>query len=309
MNLGYACINLTLGNKITTNRSMIKATFIQRGIPYAAELCLANVLDLEKIMHWNAENNIHLFRMSPVLFPWASEYSIDNLPNIESISEVLIRIGNFAKENSIRITVHPAPYNVLCSPHEKVIVDTITDLEIQGKIFDLMGLERSPFNKINIHCNGVYGNKKEAMQRFCDNFHGLSLSVRKRLSCENDDKKSMYTIQDLMYIHEQIGIPLVFDYHHHMLHNDGITQKETLELAMSTWDVNIKPVVHYSSSKQKETGNPKDKPQSHSDYVLEEINTYSYDLDVMLECKSKDLALLKYRESLENKDVIQNIST
>ena len=24
----------------------------------------------------------------------------------------------------------------------------------------MIGLERSPYNKINIHCNGVYGDKK-----------------------------------------------------------------------------------------------------------------------------------------------------
>jgi hypothetical protein len=38
-NLGYACINMTLGKqKITTNRSMIKKTFKERGINYASEL-------------------------------------------------------------------------------------------------------------------------------------------------------------------------------------------------------------------------------------------------------------------------------
>ena len=41
MNLGYACINMTLGKqkpKITTNRSMIKRTFTEKGIPYSTEL-------------------------------------------------------------------------------------------------------------------------------------------------------------------------------------------------------------------------------------------------------------------------------
>ena len=38
MNLGYACINMTLGSqkpKVTTNRSMIKKTFNERCINYA----------------------------------------------------------------------------------------------------------------------------------------------------------------------------------------------------------------------------------------------------------------------------------
>ena len=43
-NLGYCCINMTLQkdkkNKITTNRSMIKRTFADRGITYASELAV-----------------------------------------------------------------------------------------------------------------------------------------------------------------------------------------------------------------------------------------------------------------------------
>ena len=41
MNLGYACINMTLGKqkpKVTTNRSMIKRTFLEKGVEYAGEL-------------------------------------------------------------------------------------------------------------------------------------------------------------------------------------------------------------------------------------------------------------------------------
>ena len=43
-----------------------------------------------------------------------------------------------------------------------VVQNTLTDLRIHGEIFDMMGLERTPYNKINIHCNGVYGDKQSA---------------------------------------------------------------------------------------------------------------------------------------------------
>ena len=55
------------------------------------------------------------------------------------------------------------------------------------------------------------------MDRFCKNFENLSPSVQGRLTVENDDKESMYSVKDLMYIHERIGIPIVFDYHHHLV--------------------------------------------------------------------------------------------
>ena len=69
-NLGYACINMTLGKqKITTNRSMIKKTFKERGINYASELGIQNVRDLVEIIKWNHQHNINFFRMSSGLFP------------------------------------------------------------------------------------------------------------------------------------------------------------------------------------------------------------------------------------------------
>ena len=301
MILGYACINMTLAEqKISTNRSMIKKTFSEKGILYASELAYQNVLDFEKIIEWNVKNNILLYRMSSDIFPWASEYNLKDLPNIKDIITVLKCIGDYAKASGLRIGCHPGPFNVLCSPNDKVVENTIKDLTIHGEIFDLMGLYNSPYNKINIHCNGAYGDKIASMDRFCHNFKRLPWSVQSRLTIENDDKASMYSVKDLMYIHEKIGIPIVFDYHHHQFNTGGLTEEEALRLAVSTWDNSIVPVVHYSSSKQKESGNPKDKQTAHADYILEEINTYGLDIEIMLECKAKELALLKYRKEILN---------
>ena len=60
MNLGYACINMTLSEqkpKITTNRSMVKKTFQQKGLEYAGELGLQNARDLFHILkRWNSSS-------------------------------------------------------------------------------------------------------------------------------------------------------------------------------------------------------------------------------------------------------------
>jgi UV DNA damage endonuclease len=158
----------------------------------------------------------------------------------------------------------------------------------------MMGLSHTPYNKINIHCNGVYGDKTASLDRWCQNFQLLSHSVRSRLTIENDDKPNMYSVKDLMKIHECCDIPIVFDYHHHQFCTGDLTEQQALELAISTWPEGITPAVHYSSSRLKETGNPKEKPQAHADYILEKINTYGHDLDIMLECKAKELALKRY---------------
>ena len=297
MNLGYACINMTLGGqkpKITTNRSMIKKTFIDRGIDYAGELSLLNSRDLCEIVKWNVEKGINFFRISSDIFPWASEYNIEDLPQYQRIKTVLSSCGNYARENGVRLTSHPGPFNVLVSPREHVVQNTITDLTNHGKVFDLLGLDRTPYNKINIHCNGVYGDKQSAMERFCKNFELLPKSVQTRLTVENDDKATMYSVKDLMYIHERIGIPIVFDYHHHKFCTGDMTEQEALELAISTWPKGIAPVVHYSESKALHESNDKLKPQAHSDYINNLPNTYGNKVDIMVESKAKELSILPH---------------
>ena len=300
MNLGYACINMTLGKqkpKVTTNRSMIKRTFLEKGIGYAGELSLQNARDLFTILQWNNRNNIKCFRLSSDIFPWASEYGIENSPYYKRIETILQACGHYVDKNDMRITAHPGPFNVLVSPNEKVVQNTITDLELHGKVFDMIGLSKTPYNKLNIHCNGVYGDKQSAMDRFCKNFERLSESVQGRLTVENDDKASMYSVKDLMYIHERIGIPIVFDYHHHKFNTGGLSEQEALELAISTWPKGIKPIVHYSESKALDEENDKLKPQAHSDYINELPNLYGNDVDVMVEAKAKELSILPFIKS------------
>ena len=300
MNLGYACINMTLGSqkpKITTNRGMIKRTFTERGIGYASELGLLNAKDLFTILQWNNEHNIKCFRTSSDIFPWGSEYGLQNAPDYKEIKSILQLCGKYADEHGIRITSHPGPFNVLVSPREHVVENTIKDLELHGEVFDMMGLSRTPYNKLNIHCNGVYGDKISAMDRFCKNFERLSESVQTRLTIENDDKASMYSVKDLMYIHERIGIPIVFDYHHHTFNTGGLSEQEALELAMSTWPKDITPMVHYSESKRLHEGNDKLKEQAHSDYINDLPNVYGNKVDVMVEAKAKELSILPYINS------------
>ena len=306
MNLGYACINMNLSNpkqfgsdkeKITTNRSMIKRTFQEKGVEYVSELALQNVIDLNHIIKWNEQHNIKFFRMSSEIFPWASEYKWEDLPDIKMIKVWLENAGLMAEEYGQRLTSHPGPFNVLVSPNPKVVDNTITDLSIHGDIMDFMGLSRTPYNKINIHCNGVYGDKESAMGRFCKNFERLPENVQTRLVVENDDKASMYSVKDLYEgIHKKIGIPITFDYHHYKFNTGGQTEQEALELAMSTWPNGIVPAVHYSESRAEHLLDESINPQAHSAIINDLPNTYGKEVDVMVEAKSKELSILPFIE-------------
>ena len=303
INLGYACINTKLSGlpkskRITTNRTMIKRTFQQKGIKYASELALANVRDLKKIIQWNEDHNIKFYRLSSEMFPWASEYNIEDLPDFEKIAQIMGEAGDLANKYGQRLTTHPGPFNKLASPKERVVLATITDLEIHGKMMDLLKQPRSPWAKINIHVGAAYGDKPMALGNFNRNFERLSDAVKTRLTVENDDKKSLYSTKELYEeVYQKIGTPIVFDYHHHKFCDGDLREQDALALALSTWG-QTKPVVHYSQSRCEEHNDNKIRENAHSDSYWTPFNPHGFIFDCMLEAKHKEQALFKMRQLL-----------
>jgi UV DNA damage endonuclease len=309
--LGYACVNMTLtnrpkklGGRVTTSRTARKATW-QNGsddskdwdLHLLGERTLLNANDLLHYLQWNNDHNIKLFRLGSELFPWHDHYELNELPQFDDISAKLLECGDYAKEHGIRVTTHPGPFNVLGSPNTEVVRRTIISLERHSEVFDLMGFEPSFENKINIHVGGSYGGDFDGTsKRWIENWHKLSDNCKKRLVLENDDKPSMWSTQMLYdYFHKEIGIPITFDYHHHSFHPDELSEEAALKLAATTWPDNVRQCTHYSESRAREKQDPKIRAQAHSDYIVDEINTYGLELDIVIEAKAKELALLEYR--------------
>jgi UV DNA damage endonuclease len=298
VNLGYACINETLKKqKISCNRGMIKRTFQAKGIAYASELALANVTDLKKIIEWNNANGISVYRMTSCLFPWFSDYDIFDMPDIDAIADIMAEAGKIAMDAGQRLSFHPGPFNCLGSHNEKVVLKTIVELDAHAAQMDLMGLPNSPQAKINIHIGGAYGEHDKALARFCDNFKRLAPSTQARLTVENDDRQSMFSTK-MLYdgVSRHIGVPIVFDSHHHDLGPQDLDYHDAFHLARQTWiDRGVKQQCHHSNSR-KDYEDPSVKATAHSDWYYTPFEAYDKDVDVVLECKKKELALFKYRE-------------
>lgn len=294
-NLGYCCINLTLkSNGISTNRGMIKRTFQEKGLPYASELSLKNILDLKKILEWNVKNDIKIFRMSSSLFPWMSEYKFSQLPDYKAIKKALREAGEYVIDNGLRVGFHPGQYCVLPSPTEKVVNNAIDDLDKHSEILDLMGLPKNHRYSLNIHVGGTYGDKKSCLERFIKGFYRLSKSTQARLVIENDDKASQYSVADLYKgLHKKIGIPITFDFFHHLFCTGDLTQDQAAQLAASTWPSDIRPLAHFSSSK-KLNEDAYVIERSHADYLYDTIPEIGQLFDIEIEAKSKELALFNY---------------
>jgi len=280
---------------------MIKRTFKSKGIQYASELAELNTRDILPILVWNHRHNIKVFRMSSCLFPWASEYMIEDLPDWDQILCNLKRAGDYAKEKGIRLSFHPGPFNILSSPTEKVVLNTINDLSTHGEIMDLLHQPRDHRAKINVHAGGAYKNHELALERMCINFKRLPENVQCRLTLENDDRANLFSVRHIYEnVSKKIGVPIVFDYHHHKFCTGDLTEQEALEMAASTWG-KIVPTCHYSESaawKESKEAKPGRlvKPNAHSEYVYDKINNYGKRLDIVIEAKAKELAIAKYRK-------------
>lgn len=299
--LGYCCINMTLQEQkgITIGRGMIKRTFEQKGIQYASELALQNVRDLIEIIKWNNQQGIKLYRMSSDMIPWMSEYELTDLPDYTKISNLLKGAGKIAMDAGQRLTFHPGHFCVIASQNPDVVVRSIKELNQHGEIMDLIGLPRTPDAAINIHINTTAISKEDSLNRFIKAFDTLDLSVKERMTVENDDKKAQYSISDLVYgLSAHTGIPIVFDYHHHWCYDDTMPEKDALYLAASTWPEGIRQLVHYSSCKKIHEDSSVVN-RAHADYIYEEISSYGLSIDIDLEAKAKEKALINYLRKYE----------
>jgi UV DNA damage endonuclease len=301
--IGYCCISIGINegkskkDQITVNRGMTKKTFETKGLDYVYELAIKNINDFKKILEWNVKNDIFIYRMSSDMFPCIGFYKLEDLPNFGIISSKLKSIGDYAKENNIRLSFHPTHFCIPASENPIVVKNAIDELDKHAQIMDLMGLEQNHYYPINIHVNTTKPTREEAASRFCEQFWNLSESCRKRLVVENDDGPNQYStkiLYDLIY--KKIGIPITHDFHHHNYGPKDISQEEALKLALSTWG-DIKPITHMSSPKTLEDNSGKQ--TAHADYIYEEIKTYGLEFDTEIEAKAKDLAVFKYRQQFK----------
>ena len=275
-------MNLTLGD--TKSRTMRIENF---SLQAASNAAVGNIVDLQRMIEWNAENGVRFFRMPTEIFPYQDHpklgYTLDRLPDYQTIRRMLIKIGELANKNQIRITCHPGPFIIISGNDETIISKSLVHLENKA---ELAALLKTPDFAINIHMGR--SRTGGAITAFARNFARLSPSARSLVTLENDDKDNCWAVEDLMPVHEATGVPIVFDLHHWRFCQRD-TMRASAELALSTWAPNRIPKMHYSESLEG------DNPRAHSKYLKNRVpQFFGRVYDVMLETKAKDLALLDY---------------
>ena len=238
MAIGYACLNI--GTPDTNIRSLMQKNATPEKL---TEVTAHNLAALEKMIDYNRKNNIKLFRISSDLIPFGSS-PVNALPWWDIHAEAFQHIGAKIQKSGMRVSFHPGQYTVLNSPTEDVVERAITDLVYHDKILIALGTDQT--NKIVLHVGGIYGDKKEALERFEQNFRRLPEAVRNRLIIENDDR--LYNIEDVLTLAHRLHVPAVYDNLHHAINPppSGGTDPYWIAEVKKTWkaaDGNQK--IHY----------------------------------------------------------------
>ena len=295
--LGYAAMNRTLRERDPPrrcNRDMRKETWESEGPAYAGELAARNFEDLLAILRWNLEHDIRFYRCSSTLVPWNSRFDLPELPNFERVQSLARECGRLVREHDVRLTFHPSHWCKLASEFEDTVARSVESVSHHGRWLDLMELPRSPRFAINVHIGAHYGDKAATADRFCDVVDTLPPRARERLTVENDDTESLWSVRELVEgVAVRTDVSVTFDYHHHSFTDRGLTYREGFELARDTWG-DVRPITHYSEPARLH-GDADARPQNHAEHVASVPRWLRQESDVMLETHGKEQSLLRLR--------------
>ena len=300
--LGY--VAMTLGLKDCSPSGTVTVTTFNKLPDEEAKLfrlrriVRENLKNTLRILTFNQAINIKVYRFTSKLIPLATHPLAESWDYSGDFRNELREIGDYVKVNNLRVSAHPDHYTLINSESDKVLENSIKDLDYHVKLFEAMGLADYRY-KLVLHVGGLYKDKKSSVNRFKSNFAKLPDRIRNRIIVENDDKS--YTASDVLEISKDLGIPVVIDIHHHNCVNNGEPLEEILPLAFDTWNKEyFNPKLHFSSPKGCKNF------RSHADDIdisefkgfLETAVKVKRDFDVMIEAKNKEAALLKLSDEL-----------
>jgi len=293
MQLGLCCLNTELRKKnIFCSRTHMRATLDRTGSDPLIQSALKNCEDLIRMIQWNADHGIRVFRISSDIFPRKSDLKAPQY-DLDFAQPLLTKAGNLARKYKQRLSFHPGQYNVVGTPTPSTFESTIRDLDYQAETLDRMACDQNSI--LVVHGGGLYGNKQATLNRWISNYKLLPERIRRRLVLENCEK--CFSITDCLYVSEAINIPVVFDVHHYECYRQ-LHPKEHFEppefyipTIINTWHKrNMIPYFHISEQCcGAQIGKHSDLIDDIPQYLLD--ITDHFDLDV--EAKLKEQAINK----------------
>ena len=230
----------------------------------------------------------------------------------DAIATKLSSIGDKARKNGVRLSMHPGQFTVLASDRPDVVESSIKEFEYHADIIRYMGYGREFQDfKCNVHISGAQGPAgiKAILPR-------LSKEARNTITIENEENK--WGLNETLELADDLA--LVLDIHHHWCREGEYIQPtdDRFKRVVDSWR-GVRPAMHYSVSREDylvdhdpnvlpnmksllEQGYKKGKLRAHSDYmwntaVNEWAGSFREYADIMVEAKAKNLASIPFEEA------------
>ncbi|USK61667.1 UV DNA damage repair endonuclease UvsE [Peribacillus asahii] len=308
--LGYVAMSMELKNaspsKTMTFAQFEKIKDREAAIRKLERIAISNLQTTLRLLKHNAASDIHFYRLTSRLIPLANHEELLDWDYMKPLKETLREVGDFAKKHKIRIDFHPDHFVLINSLKKPILKNSIKTLKLHYLLLKGMGID--PTHRCVMHVGGNYKETEKSLERFVDNWMLVPRSIQKMIMLENDD--TSFTLDDTLYLCEKLGIPLVFDYHHHLAHHRQANWEDNWDRVIHTWDDSPLPIkMHISSPKNEKAF------RHHSDYVdvdmffkfLKEIKGSVPQIDCMIEAKKKDEALFHLMEEVKVRDDVEII--
>ena len=228
------------------------------------------------------------------------------------------KVGETARALDVRLSMHPGQFTVLASDNPEIVERSIEEFEYHTDVLRWMGYGRTFQDfKCNVHISG-----RKGPQGIIDVLPRLSPEARNAITIENDEMS--WGIDASLELEKHVA--LVLDIHHHWVASGEYispTDDRFLRI-VDSWR-GVRPVIHYSVSREDllvdhddnslpnmdsllEQGFKKQKLRAHSDFMWNNaVNDWALEFldyaDIMVESKSKNLASIDlYKYGLATED-------
>lgn len=300
--LGYVAMSVHVQN-CSPSQTMTFKQFSaikdrEAAIEKLERISVSNLENCLRLLKHNAAHDISFFRLSSKLIPLANHEELGNWKYMRALKKPLSDIANYLKENPIRVDFHPDHFVLLNTTKIDTLNTSIKTLAMHEALLKGMGIDTE--HRCVLHVGGMYKDKEKALEQFIYNWGLIPYSLQRMIMLENDD--TSFTLDDTLYLCEKLGIPLVFDYHHHLVNFQNEDWTEAWSRILGTWEHSKLPIKMHISSPRSE----KDF-RAHADYIdpnmfitfLESIKGSVEEIHCMIEAKRKDAALFKLVKDLK----------
>jgi UV DNA damage endonuclease len=285
--LGLVCITASKEVRYST---VTRKRLLQLSETEQAEilrnLYAKNIQNLNLAIDFCLNNELRLYRITSSLFPFADTELGEKI--LDEFNEEVLKTGQRALTAGIRMVVHPDQFVVLSSDKPDVVANSLKILQMHAMILDKLGQPRSPWAVMEIH-----GGKSDRSSALVQVIGNLPEAIRSRLALENDEYA--YSAEEILAVCRQAGVPMVFDAHHHVIHEgldsyDHPSVAQMLTEARSTWPLPEWQMVHISNGRESFND------RNHSDLITVMPSSYRHAPWIEIEAKHKEEAIAKLRQ-------------